>query len=119
MAKIPQAIFGTHLEKVRRDRDEVVKVITAIVRGHRFVQREPEGAVRHVQEWNQLNATDARRVYELSKGVYAEDGRVEEKSIQTLAEVIEKSAGVPMASIAMRDIFDPALLGESIDRIRK
>jgi NitT/TauT family transport system substrate-binding protein len=119
MAKIPQAIFGTHLEKVRRDRDEVVKVITAIVRGHRFVQREPEGAVRLVQEWNQLNATDARRVYELSKGVYAEDGRVEEKGIQTLAEVIEKSAGGPMASVTGRDIFDPALVGESIDRIRK
>jgi NitT/TauT family transport system substrate-binding protein len=118
MARIPQAIFGTYLEKIRKDRDEVVKVMTAVVRGHRFVQRDPEGAVRLLQQWNQLNADDARRVYDLSKGVYAEDGRVEEKGIQTLAEVIEKSAGGPTSSLTLREIFDPALLAESLARVR-
>jgi len=119
MATIPQAIFGTHLEKVRRDREEVKKVMTAIVRGHRFVQRQTEEAIRLIQEWNQLNAADARRVFELSKGVYAEDGRLEEKGIQALAQVIEKSAGGPLSPVVLRDIFDPALLSESLDRLRK
>ena len=119
MATIPQAIFGTHLEKVRRDREEVKKVMTAIVRGHRFVQRQTEEAIRLIQEWNQLDAADARRVFELSKGVYAEDGRLEEKGIQALAQVIEKSAGGPLSPVTMRDIFDPALLSESLDRLRK
>lgn len=117
MATIPQAIFGTHLEKVRREREEVKKVMTAIVRGHRFVQRQTEEAVRLIQEWNQLDAADARRVFELSKGVYAEDGRLEEKGIQALAQVIQKSAGGPLSPVAMRDFFDPALLGESLDRL--
>lgn len=117
MAKVPQAIFGTYLEKIRRDRDEVRKVITAIVRGHRFVQQEPEGAIRFIREWNQLDAADAQRVYELSKGVYAEEGRPEEKGIQALAQVIQKSAGEPSSPVTMRDFFDPALLGQSLDRL--
>jgi NitT/TauT family transport system substrate-binding protein len=117
MARVPQAIFGTHLEKIRRDREEVQKVITAVALGHRFIQQEPEGAIQLIREWNNLALTDARRVYELSKGVYAKDGQLDEMGIQTLAQVIQKSAGGSLTPIAMSDIFDPALLRQSLDRL--
>jgi ABC-type nitrate/sulfonate/bicarbonate transport system substrate-binding protein len=118
IAKVPSNLFGTHIEKIRQNRAEVRSVIVAILRGHRFIQQEREGTIRLIREWNELDLPAARRVYELSKAAYAEDGRLDEVAIRNLADIIQKSTDGSLSPIVFGEIFEQSLLRESIQRVR-
>jgi NitT/TauT family transport system substrate-binding protein len=118
MPRVPQALFGTFLDKIKKKRDEVQSVITAIIRGHRFIQNNPDGAIQLIQEWNQLDLADSRRVYELSKDVYAKDGELSDTGIQTLAQAIQHYAGKSAKPLPMSDIVASAPLREALSGLR-
>jgi ABC-type nitrate/sulfonate/bicarbonate transport system substrate-binding protein len=118
MSNVPHALFGTHLGKLAKDRQEVVGVITTLLRGLRFIHQEPEEAVRLFSEWGNLEMADARRVYDLTIGGYPEDGRLDEGGIQTLAQMIQKAGGIASgAGMSVRDFIDLISLKEAVTRI--
>jgi NitT/TauT family transport system substrate-binding protein len=118
MASFPQASVGTHTEKIRKQREEVRKVISAVLRGSRLIQREPEEGIRLIRDWDRLSASDARRVYELIQGAYAENGRFDEREIRAMAQVGQEP-GRDLSQISIKDIVDFSPLDEVVSKLRR
>jgi NitT/TauT family transport system substrate-binding protein len=118
MSNVPHALFGTHLDKIRTDRDEVVNVITAILSGIQFIQKQPKEAVPLLAQWAKIEPAPAQRVYDLVVDGYPQDGRLVEDGILALTEMIQKAGNLKSTgSISIADLVEPGPLKEALGRL--
>jgi ABC-type nitrate/sulfonate/bicarbonate transport system substrate-binding protein len=118
MVKMPLGLFGTHVEKIRTDRDEVASVITAVLSGIDFIHNQPKEAVQLLAQWAKLEPAAAQRVYELVVDGYPLDGRLIDDEILTLAELIQKAGNLKTTKpLSISDLVDPVPLKETLGRL--
>ena len=118
MIKVPIGLFGTHLDKIRTDRDEVVRVITAVLSAIEFIHNQPKEASELLAQWAKIESVSAQRVYELVVDGYPEDGRLIEDEILALAELIQKAENLKTTTpLSINNLLDPGPLKEAIGRL--
>lgn len=120
MSNVPHALFGTYLEKIQTDREEVVRVITAILSGIRLIQKEPKEAVPLLGEWAKIEPAHARRVYELIVNGYPEDGRLIEDGILSLAQMIQKAGNLKSTGqLSITDLVEAGPVKDAVSRLER
>jgi ABC-type nitrate/sulfonate/bicarbonate transport system substrate-binding protein len=118
MSNVPHALFGTYLEKIQKDRKEVIEVITAILSGIRFIKKEPKEALPLLVEWAKIEPGHARRVYELIVDGYPEDGRLVEDGILSLAQMIQKAGNLKSTGqLSIADLVNPGPLNDAVSQL--
>jgi ABC-type nitrate/sulfonate/bicarbonate transport system substrate-binding protein len=118
MSNVPHALFGTHLDKIRTDRDEIVNVITAILSGIRFIQKQAKEAIPLLAEWAKIEAAPAQRVYDLVVEGYPQDGQLVEDGILALTAMIQKAGNLKSTGpVLISDLVDSGPLKEAVDRL--
>jgi ABC-type nitrate/sulfonate/bicarbonate transport system substrate-binding protein len=120
MSNVPHALFGTYLDKIRTDRDEVANVITAILSGIQFIQKQPKEAVPLLAQWAKIEPAPAQRVYDLIVDGYPPDGALVEDGILALTEMIQKAGNLKSTGpILIADLVEPNPLKEALGRLAR
>lgn len=120
MSNVPHALFGTYVEKIQTDREEVIKVITAILSGIRFIKKEPKEAVPLLVEWAKIEPAHARRVYELIVEGYPGDGRLVEDGILSLAQMIQKAGNLKSTGqLSITDLVNAGPLKDALGQLER
>jgi NitT/TauT family transport system substrate-binding protein len=84
IVEMPMGGLGTTDKRLQENRDEVRRVLRALLRSLRFVNNDPEGSKALLTDVFKVPGGSAAEVYELGVKIFGRDGRPTENGLKTL-----------------------------------
>jgi NitT/TauT family transport system substrate-binding protein len=90
-------LFGlaAHRDTIAERPDVVKRMLRAAVRGLRYIHEQRDGTVQVIQDWVELDAAGANRVYELSIGAYPASGMLTDRMLEVQLADAREEGGLP------------------------
>jgi ABC-type nitrate/sulfonate/bicarbonate transport system substrate-binding protein len=103
--------IGVTEQKLKNNRDEVKKIVRALLRANRYIINNPKGAIRILADWGRTKPDVAAAAYNDNAQNYSRNLLV---SISTLENVIESTRWniESKKNVGVDDIFDFSLVRE-------
>ena len=84
----PLAGFGTRLEKIQKQPDEVQRLVRATLRGIQFAKSNKQESVRSIMKWTDMDQGLAEGSYEMAAAGWSNSGAASPQGIQIAMEEI-------------------------------
>ena len=84
----PLAGFGTRLEKIRKQPDEIRRLVRATLRGIQFAKSNKQESVRSIMKWSEMDQELADGSYDMAVSGWSGTGAANARGIQTAMEEI-------------------------------
>ena len=84
----PLAGFGTRLEKIQKQADEVQRLVRATLRGIQFAKSNKQESVRSIMKWTGMDQGLAEGSYEMAAASWSTSGAASPQGIQIAMEEI-------------------------------
>jgi NitT/TauT family transport system substrate-binding protein len=84
----PLAGFGTRLEKIHKQPDEVQRLVRATLRGIQFAKSNKQETVRSIMKWTDMDQGLAEGSYEMAAASWSNSGAASAQGIQIAMEEI-------------------------------
>jgi len=84
----PLAGFGTRLEKIHKQPDEVQRLVRATLRGIQFAKSNKQESVRSIMKWTDMDQGLAEGSYEMAAASWSNSGAASLQGIQSAMEEI-------------------------------
>jgi NitT/TauT family transport system substrate-binding protein len=107
----PLAGLSTTASKIKNNRGEVIAVLTAMLRGLRFVHKERAAAIALIEKIFTMDRINAEAGYDQTLKAYSKDGTASPKGIESVLEVAREQ-GAPR-HVTVADVTDFAPLREA------
>jgi ABC-type nitrate/sulfonate/bicarbonate transport system substrate-binding protein len=85
----PLAGFGTRVEKIQKQPDEIQRLIRATLRGIQFAKSNKQESVRSIVKWTEMDPALAEGSYELAASSWSNTGAANAQGIQLAMEEIK------------------------------
>jgi len=85
----PLAGFGTTLEKIRKQPDEVQQLVRATLRGIRYAKNNKQESVRAIMKWADMDQSLAEGSYEMAVTSWSDTGAANPQGVQIAMEEIK------------------------------
>ncbi len=87
--------MGTTSRKIQQNRDEVKRVLKAVIKANRFIRRDRAGTIQVLMGWAKASREDAAASYDSAFKAFSADGDVGEDDIRLLVENASKDLKLP------------------------
>ena len=84
----PLAGFGTRLEKIQKQPDEIQRLVRATLRGIQFAKGNKQEAVRAIMKWSEMDEGLAEGSYDMAVSSWSNTGAASPQGIQIALEEI-------------------------------
>jgi len=84
----PLAGFGTRLEKIHKQPDEIQRLVRATLRGIQLAKSNRQEAVRSIMKWAEMDQALAEGSYEMAASGWSTTGAASSQGVQTAMEEI-------------------------------
>jgi NitT/TauT family transport system substrate-binding protein len=78
--------IGANLKSIKEKREEVKKVVKAMVRANRFIREDKEGTVRILMEWGKVEHDHAAASYDSTWKVFSPDGNIPQEGLRLVLD---------------------------------
>ena len=85
----PLAGFGTTLEKIRKQPDEVQQLVRATLRGIQYAKTNKQESVRAIMQWADMDQSFAEGSYEMAVTSWSNTGAANPQGVQIAMEEIK------------------------------
>ena len=85
----PLAGFGTTLEKIRKQPDEVQQLVRATLRGIQYAKTNKQESVRAIMQWADMDQSFAEESYEMAVTSWSNTGAANPQGVQIAMEEIK------------------------------
>jgi NitT/TauT family transport system substrate-binding protein len=85
----PLAGFGTTVEKIRKQPEEIQKLVRATLRGIHFAKSNRQESIRSIMKWTDMHQSLAEGSYDLAVTTWSSTGAATSRSIQIAMEEIK------------------------------
>jgi ABC-type nitrate/sulfonate/bicarbonate transport system substrate-binding protein len=109
---MPMGGLGTTDKRLKEKRDEVRRVLRALLRSLRFVNDDPEGAKSLLIDTFKMTSTSAAEAYELGVKIFGRDGAPSENGLKTLLAATQEELKHP-TEISPRTVMDLSILRDA------
>jgi NitT/TauT family transport system substrate-binding protein len=104
VAPLPESGLSTGQTKLEGNRDEVKRVLRAVVRSLRYLKTEREGSLPSFMQFLGVTREEAEEAYDAIANAYSDDGTLSERSLRFTIESEKKqlklTEDVPFARVA-------------------
>jgi NitT/TauT family transport system substrate-binding protein len=104
--------LGTSTRKLQQSRDEVKRVLKAVIKANRFIRRDRAGTIQVLMEWAKADREDAAASYDSAFKAFSEDGSVSEDDLRLLVENASKDLKMPR-QILPDEVADLSILHQA------
>jgi ABC-type nitrate/sulfonate/bicarbonate transport system substrate-binding protein len=103
--------IGVSEQKLKNNKEEVRKIVRALLRANRYILTNPEGAIKILSAWGRTKPEVAEEAYNVNVKNYSRNLLF---SKATLENVIESTRWnvESKTSVAVEDVFDFSLVRE-------
>ena len=84
--KLPFTGLGTHLKQLNEKRDEVKRMVRALLRANRFVRSNREGTIQTMMDWIKVDRESAAATYDSTLKIFSEDGGISESGLKLVID---------------------------------
>ena len=84
----PLAGFGTRLEKIHKQPDEIQRLVRATLRGIQLAKSNRQEAVRSIMKWAEMDQALAEGSYEMAASGWSTTGAASSQGVQIAMEEI-------------------------------
>ncbi len=109
--RFPYNGLGTSVKKLFEKRDEVKRVIRAVVKANGFIRRNRDGAIQVLVNWTKTKPEFAEAAYDSTVNVFSQDGTIPEDGMRVVIENFRKSMNISR-QVSLSDVSDSTLLFE-------
>ena len=109
---MPMGGLGTTDTRLKDKRDEVRRILRALLRSLRFVNDEPERAKTLLVDVFKMTSTGAADAYELGVKIFGREGAPSENGLKTLLAATQEELKHP-TEIAPRTVMDLSILRDA------
>jgi ABC-type nitrate/sulfonate/bicarbonate transport system substrate-binding protein len=109
---MPMGGLGTTEKRLKEKRDEVRRVLRALLRSLRFVNDDPERSKLLLAEVFKMSATGAAEAYELGVKIFGRDGVPTERGLTTLLAATREELKLP-GEIQPQTVLDLSIVKEA------
>ena len=85
----PLAGFGTRLDKIQKQPDEIARLVRATLRGIQFAKSNKEESVRSIMKWTDMDQGLAEGSYEIAVSSWSSTGIANPQGVQIAMEEIK------------------------------
>ena len=114
----PLAGLSTSTAKIRTNRQEVVSVLTAMLRGLLFVRNQRSDAIALVQKLFKMDRDLAEAAYDQTLKAYSKDGTASAKGIESVLEVARQQGLLRPVTVADVVEFGPLREAQAALKLR-
>jgi NitT/TauT family transport system substrate-binding protein len=82
--------MGTTARKIQQSRDEVKRVVKAVIKANRFIRKDRAGTIQVLMDWAKASREDAAASYDSAFKAFSDDGSVGENDLRLLVENASK-----------------------------
>ena len=109
---------GIREQKLKNDRDEVKKVLRALLRANQYILDNPKGSVKILSAWGRSKPEAAEEAYQATAKNYSRNLLV---SKPTLEKVLESTRWniETRKNVAVEDVFDFSIVREILKEMGK
>ena len=98
----PLAGFGTRIEKIRKQPDEIQRLVRATLRGIQYAKSNRQESVRLIAKWAEMDESLAEGSYELAASSWSNTGAANPQAVQIAMEEIKEEFKLDSAPDAAR-----------------
>jgi len=109
---MPMGGLGTTDKRLREKRDEVRRVLRALLRSLRFVNDDREGSKALLTEWFKMPSASAAAAYDLGVKIFGRDGVPTDKGLKNLLTATREELKLP-ADIMPETVIDLSILKDA------
>ena len=102
---------GIHEQKLKNNRDEVKKVLRALLRANRYILDDPKGAVKILSAWGHSSPEAAQQAYNATGKNYSRNLVVSKEVLAKLLEITRRNVE-SKKSVAIEEVFDFSIIRE-------
>ena len=88
MIPSPLAGFGTRLEKIQKQPEEIQRLVRATLRGIHYAKTNRQESVRSIMKWTDMDQGLADGSYEMATSSWSATGRASAEGLQVAMEEI-------------------------------
>jgi NitT/TauT family transport system substrate-binding protein len=103
--------IGVTEQKLKNNRDEVKKIVRALLRANRFILNNPKGAVKILSDWGRTKPDVAEDAYNDNAKNYSRNLLVSKATLENVIESTRLNVE-SKKNVAVDDIFDFSLVRE-------
>jgi ABC-type nitrate/sulfonate/bicarbonate transport system substrate-binding protein len=103
--------IGVTEQKLKNNRDEVKKVVRALLRANRYIINNPKGAVKILSDWGRTKPEVAEDAYNDNAKNYSRNLLVSKATLENVIESTRLNVE-SKKNVAVDDIFDFSLVRE-------
>lgn len=111
MLNLPLLGLTVNETKLQIEREQVKRMIRAMLKSVRFIRRDKPGTVKTMMEWLNMSRNNAEAIYDLSLNSWEESGEVNDRIIEQTIEDIRRAGNIQKA-ISVSKVVDYSLLRE-------
>jgi ABC-type nitrate/sulfonate/bicarbonate transport system substrate-binding protein len=104
VAPLPESGVATTAAKLESNRDQVKRVLRAIIRGLQYLKTDREGSIPSFMGFLQIDREEAEQAYDGIAAAYSEDGTLSDRSMRFTIEAEKKqlklTEDVPFSRVA-------------------
>jgi NitT/TauT family transport system substrate-binding protein len=104
--------MGTTARKIQQNRDEVKRVLKAVIKANRFIRKDRAGTIQVLMDWAKASREDAAASYDSAFKAFSEDGDVGEDDLRLLIENASKDLTLPR-QVLPGDVADLSILHQA------
>jgi NitT/TauT family transport system substrate-binding protein len=116
VAPLPESGVTTTVQKLETNRDQVKRVLRAIVRSLQYLKSDPEGSIPVVMNFLQVERDEAEDAYQGMVAAFSDDATVSQRSLLYTVDSVKKAQEVK-ADLPLSQIFDFGPLYETLGEI--
>ena len=113
VAPLPESGVTTTVQKLETNRDQVKRVLRAIVRSLQYLKSDREGSLPVVMSFLQVEREEAEEAYEGMVQAYSDDATVSQRSLLYTVDSVKKAQNVT-TDLPNSQIFDFGPLYETL-----
>ena len=103
--------IGLSEQKLKNNRDEVKKVVRALLRANRYIINNPKGAIKILSDWGRTKPEVAEDAYNDNAKNYSRNLLVSKATLENVIESTRLNVETKK-NVAVDDIFDFSLVRE-------
>jgi len=94
IAPLPEGGAATTVRKIETQRDQVKRVVRALVRALQYLKSNREGSIPILMQFLSLSRETAEEVYDATLSDFVDDGTIDERSLRYTIESEKKQLGL-------------------------
>jgi NitT/TauT family transport system substrate-binding protein len=108
--------IGLHEQKLKNQRDEVKKVIRALLKANRYILDNPNGAIKILSAWGRSKPEIAEEAYHTNAKNYSRNLLVSRAALETVIESTRWNVETKK-SVSVDEVFDLSVVREILKEV--